>query len=354
MKKYLLFAVSAMFAANVCAQELEDITPESFDFSKKEVGLLEPDGVYHGANIQVLPADGNTAIPFSTLFETHGRRALFIVGGGQYSNPETSHAKNLLAGMAIVDLGGEVGKVLAISGHASAINGKMQELYPEWTGEIPLALGEFGWGNLNWTTDPDNTPLSEDADAFNIRCRIVLNVFANEPSESENIAGPIYCSTATRDIKPGGANGTNEPIKSGEFIKRYEEGDPMEDDFGNLIWDSENWMVYEFDTNVSTEDGIPTRIKWEMQTGPMANATIFIKEVKFFNNPEPVDKDGAAARKSFIKLTPDPVASVNNIEAETTAQKKVYTVSGIEVGNKAQKGVYVEKIGNKTRKVVVR
>ena len=354
MKKYLLFAVSAMFAANVCAQELKDITPEAFDFSKKEVGLLEPDGVYHGANIQD-PATG--AIPFSTLFETHGRRALFILGGGQYHNPENHYAENLLAGMAIVDLGGDVGKVLAISGCESGINAKMKALFPSWDGEIPLAKGEFGWCNLNWTTDPDNTPLSEDADAYNIRCRVVLNIFSNEFSESEDYTGSIYCSTASRDMKPAGANSNNPAIKSGEFIERYaDDGSPVEDEDGNPIWEPNKWMVYEFDTNVSAEAGIPTRIKWETKyPAPMKVGTLFIKEVKFFKNPEPVNAVDAVARKSFVEFEVDPTtASVNNIEAETAAQKKVYTVSGIEVGSKAQKGVYVEKIGNKTRKVVVR
>lgn len=354
MKKFLLFA-AALFALNVSAQDdtLEDITPSSFDFSQKEVGLLEPDGVYHGANIQNPPSEGNGAIPFSTLFETHGRRALFIVGGGQYHNPENHYAENLLAGMAIVDLGGEVGKVLAISGHNSKINEKMKELFPEWTGKIPLALGEFGWGNLNWTTDPDNTPTSEDPTQYNIRCRIVLNVFANEYVESTPIMG-AYCSTATRNIYPAGANTNNETAKLGDFIQRYDDGDPVEGDDG-YVWDDKKWLVYEFDTNVPNEEGIPTRIKWEMQNAAMANTTIFVKEVKFFLNSEPVDAENAVARKSYITLGMDPVTSVNSIEADVKAEKRVYTISGMEVSGKNMKpGVYVEKNGTKTRKAVIR
>ena len=356
MKKILLFVATALFSVGVSAQDdnLEDITPAGFDFSQMEVGLLEPDGVFHGANIQNPPDQGNGAIPFSELLETLGQKGLFIVSGGQYHNPDNGFAANLKAGLAIVDLGGEVGKVLALSGHNSKINDALKELFPTWTSEIPLAAGTFGWGNLNWTTDPNNSPMAEDESLFDIRCRLVMNVFVNEYSESDPIFNAVYCSTAARNVIPAGANTDNPSIVMGDFIQRYDDGDPVEGDNG-YIWDNENWLVYEFDTNMPSEEAIPTRIKAEMNTDNIANATVFIKEVKFFKNSEPVDRENAVARKSYIKLGMDPVTAVNNINAEEKAEKKVYTVSGVEVsGKNLTPGVYVVKNGQKTYKSVVR
>lgn len=349
MKKYLLFAVAALFAANVSAQE--DITPAGFYYSDMEVGAFRPDGYYAGANLQ---RAGVGAVPFTTIFEECGEKGLFLLSGAPPASPENLKAEELIAGMAIVDLGGEVGKVLAISGMNSTINDKMKEQFPEWTGSLPLATAEHGLWNFNWTSDPKNTPITDGTN--NIRMRFVMNVFANEFSESTDIIGSTYNSTATRNVIPAGANGVAPHVQSGEFIERYEEGDPVEDDNGQFVWDPTRWLVYEFDTNAPSEESIPIRMKMEVVAAQMHNATIFIKEIKFLKLSEEDERieDGNGYRKSYLTLTVDPVTSVNNIEAETAAQKKVYTVSGIEVGSKNQKGVYVEKVGNKTRKVVVR
>lgn len=367
MKKYLLFAVTAIFAANVSAQELKDITPSKYDFSQMEVGPYKPDLVVHGANIQNdAPADGgdNAQKKQEAIFDMENLQPLCILSGGRYTSkeePMASYASNLIAGMGIVDLGGEVGKVLAISGKDSKINEKLKELFPEWTGEIPLAAGQWGWGNINWTTDPNDPPVVETTGTFDIRCRLVLNVYANEPSESQNIFGPAFgCTVGANNIVPPGSNSNNAGIKSGEFIQLYEDGDPVLDDDDNYVWDPNKWMVYEFDTalNPSDPQTLATRIRISLDGSEagMDQATVFIKEIKFFKNTEdPVtEASEALARTSFQKLTPDPVASVNTINAENNAEKKIYTVSGIEVGSKNQKGVYVEKVGNKTRKVVVR
>ena len=350
MKKYLLIAVAALFAANVSAQELEDITPAGFYYSDMETGPFRPDGYYAGANLQ---RAGVGAVPFTTIFEECGEKGLFLLSGAPPASPENLKAEELIAGMAIVDLGGEVGKVLAVSGINSKINEKMKAEFPEWTGNLPLATAEHSLWNFNWTSDPKNTPITDGTN--NIRMRFVMNVFANEFSESDDIIGATYNSTATRNVIPAGANGVAPHVKSGEFIQRYEDGDPVEGDDG-YMWDPTRWLVYEFDTNAPAEESIPIRMKMEVVAAQMHNATIFIKEIKFFKLSEEDERitDDNGYRKSYLTLSVDPVASVNNIEAETAAQKKVYTVSGIEVGSKNQKGVYVEKVGNKTRKVVVR
>ena len=351
MKKYLLFAVSAMFAANVCAQGV-DITPEGFKYSEKEVGPFEPDGAYSGANLQ---RAGVGQVPFATIFEECGEKGLFLLSGGAPADGiEAANFPNLIAGMAIVDLGGEVGKVLAISGVNSKINEVMPSMFEGYTGTLPLATGEHSLWNFNWTSDPAKTPLTDGTNNF--RMRFVVNIFANEFSESTDILKATYNSTATRNVIPAGSNEVAPHVKSGEFIQLYEDGDPVLDDDDNYVWDPTKWLVYEFDTNAPAEESVPIRMKMEVDGGQMHNATIFIKEVQFLElgeEDERISEDNGY-RKTFKKFEVNPVNAVNAINAENNAEKKIYTVSGIEVGSKNQKGVYVEKVGNKTRKVVVR
>ncbi|MBR6455760.1 MAG: hypothetical protein IKS72_02350, partial [Prevotella sp.] len=326
MKKYLLFAVSAMFAANVSAQGV-DITPEGFKYSEMEVGPFRPDGYYMGANLQYV---GRGQVPFTNedgtgILDELGRKGLFLFCGIAPSETafETLKPEDFIAGMSIVDLGGEVGKVLAISGVNSKINEAMQNAFEGYTGTLPLATAEHSVWNLNWTSDPDNTPLTDGTDNF--RMRFVVNVFANEFSESKDIIAATYNSTAGRKVVPENVNTIAPHVKSGEFIALDEDGDPEVDAEGNSVWDPTKWLVYEFDTNAPTVEAIPIRMKMEIAAAEWHNATVFIKEIKFFqlsgeDERIPADANGCNYRKSYLTLTPNPVASVNNIEAETTAE----------------------------------
>ena len=126
MKKLLLLVATAFVAISVNAQEWEDITPSGYDFSSMEVGPYVPQAFFHGANHADL---SNNKVPVPTIADQYYNNGLFFVSGGQYNNPEQPYAANLQAGLAIVDLGGEVGKVMALSGQNSKINETLEQLY---------------------------------------------------------------------------------------------------------------------------------------------------------------------------------------------------------------------------------
>ena len=109
MKQILLSLAMVMTAGSAFAQDV-DVTPSKYKYANKEVGQELIDGFVHGSNI---------AAPCDKLIEEKYNNGLFYVAGGQYDNPKQPYAKDLQAGTSIVDLGGEVGKVLCINGKNS-------------------------------------------------------------------------------------------------------------------------------------------------------------------------------------------------------------------------------------------
>lgn len=355
MKKTLLFVAALFAASSLFAQEdMEDVTPKGYDYANASVGLV---------NIPVGFDTANPPAPYDDLIENYYTNGLFITVGGQMISGAT-YIDSIRPGVSIVDLGGEVGKVLCVSGHKSGANDKFKELY-DVDMNIPQCAGALNWFNFSWFTDPNNTPTDGSETAPNIRCRIVMNAYSNTPLDAENIINKVYCMNKRGNVVATSDefNAERSNVTSAEFIEFDEDGEPVLDEDENYTYDPTRWLVYEFDffcQPKDPKDGLyshPVRLKMEMNNGNLNHATLFIKEVKFFklnSNPDPILMTRSHTYKT---LKPGPT-STGILEAlKDNGSTKIYNVTGAYVGNSTEglsRGVYVAKTGNKSRKVLVK
>lgn len=351
--KQILLSLAAMAAVGTAYAQDIDLTPSNYKYAERQVGQETIAKFFTGANI---PA------PCDAIVSENYNNGLFVVAGGQFANDKQPYAKDLQAGTSIVDLGGEVGKVLCINGANSKYNDKYKMDYPQCTGTL-------NWFNFDWFTDPNNTPTdggSADAER-NIRVRVVFNVYSNTPDETANVINSAYMMTNQGNVMPAGSNTADGvAVTTGEFIETYaDDGTPVEDDNGDYIYDPTKWMVYEWDTYCPESEGeklsTPMRLKMEMNQGNLAGCTMFIKEVSFTKlaaNTDPIS--GNTRRKTFKKLAVDPQAVATAISGINAAAaggaKEVYTLGGTRV-NAAKalgQGVYIVKENGKTAKMIIK
>ena len=154
MKQILLgIAITLMGGVNLYAQSSQDITPAKYKYSTRSVGQEAISGFFTAANPK--------AADIKNLIQTKYDNGLFFVCGGQMGNEVNQ--SGLKEGTSIVDMGGEVGKVLCINGANSDFNKIYNVSYSKNNkGNIT------GWVDLNWTTDPKNTPTNGSETAPNI------------------------------------------------------------------------------------------------------------------------------------------------------------------------------------------
>lgn len=342
MKKQLLGVAAFLFAGSVFAQENVDLTPAYYKFADQPIGQYKIMNFFHKANPDMSPAQ---------IVEENYNEGAFIVAGGQFAgNPNVTYAQDLQAGTSIVDLGGEVGKVMCVNGVNSTYNTITGMNYAQCTGSL-------NWFNFNWFMDPANTPVDGTAETPNIRVRLVLNIYANTLDEAANVINSAYMMSAQNNPLPAGTNtAEGVAITSGAFAETYEDGEPAEDENGNYIYDPTKWLVYEWDTYCA-EEGIPMRLKMEMNQGNLASATVFIKEISFTKlaeNPEPIL---GTRKKTFVKYSVDPQKVDASIEAVKGqgGNAEYFNLSGIKVdAANLTEGVYVVKNNGGVSKVVIK
>ena len=271
MKQILLgIAITLLGGVNLYAQSSKDITPfTKYDYSTHSVGQETIGGFFANAN------------PNRDYLINNYNEGLFVVCGGQMIKDPANQEK-LQDGTYIVDMGGEVGKVLCINGANSDFNDTFNVSYHKNSGDIT------GWVNLNWTTDPITTPTDGTAEDPNIHVKIVMNVYAGSTN--------IFKDKNTFDnvnivVKNDGyAYSTYEGVKPSEFYTEK----------GN--YDITQWMTYEFDTyceNKATSK--PIRLSLNISNkGAINNTTIFIKEISF-TKIDPANKTGF--KKSFSTIS---------------------------------------------------
>lgn len=351
MKQILLSLAMLMTAGSAFAQDV-DVTPSKYKYANKEVGQELIDGFVTGANISA---------PCDALINEKYNNGMFIVAGGQFGNTAQPYAKDLQAGTSIVDLGGEVGKVLCINGANSKFNEKYNVKFPQCTGTL-------NWFNFNWFMDPKNTPTisgKEVSDATrNIRVRVVLNVYSNKPGEADNIINSAYMVSNQGNMMPANSKeAEGVAVTTGEFIERYvDDGSPVLDDNENYIYDPTKWMVYEWDTYCPTpvdeQTGVPLRLKMEMHQGNLAGCTVFIKEVSFTKLADSSERiAGNKRNKTFQTLKQAVATGISSINASASnGVKEIYTLNGTRVnaGTQLGQGLYIVKEGGKTTKMVIK
>lgn len=267
MKQILLgIAITLLGGVNLYAQSNQDVTPfTKYDYSTRSV---EKDTI--GAFYQGPHPDETTMKTFVKNYDN----GFFFICGGQMNN--TTYQENLQAGTSIVDLGGEVGKVLCINGSNSDFNTTHHS-------ELPHCGFVDGWVKLNFLTHPNTTPTGGSAAAPNIHVKIVMNVYSN----ASNAAANILEGTNIISRINGNVYSTNGAVVPNEF-------------YTNGSYDITKWMTYEFDTYCPGKNNMPLRLTLNYPRPKINDATIFIKEITF-TKIDPANKTGF--KKSFSTIS---------------------------------------------------
>lgn len=225
---------------------------------------------------------------------------IFAINGGQMPNGTNAKSDKLKAGISIVDMGGEVGKVLCINGAKSNFNTTFNVDYPQCPND-----DNFGYLWLNWFSD-NRTPICSNTER-KIRIKVVMNIYANEANASSNVIGQMLAKTKTNILAV---------TKSVTSIKPT-------DFYTNNSYDITKWITYEFDAYCPTNDANPIRLMMNLPNkDAIDNATIFIKEITFTKLSTTTNTDNYNTSTSTISataLTLDEIYTSNTIKALTGA-----------------------------------
>lgn len=315
-KKILLVAAAFAMTVNVMAQK--DITPARYVFADQKVGTYLYDEAMAGANPP--NAFANAVEKFNDGY--------ILLNNGQFGAGlgEAPNAKYIQSGSSIVDLGGEVGKVLCIKGANST--------FP--AGKAAEGTFNIGWWNMSFFTKGD-VPIETP-----VRFRVVFRIIENTPDLSNGqLSAQPY--TYAGDFADATA-----VYGSGHFIARWEDDDaPKEDGNGNPYYDDELWQVTEFDYQAGTEAGIPLRLTLHFASqAKLPNSAILIKEIKMTMNPT------GEAKTEQIRLKSTTVANedilINNKVTYTVFDNQV-EFQGLTAGEK----VYIYTVDGKLAKLFI-
>lgn len=335
MKKILLLATIA-FSANVMAQEsLTDITPKAYDWANQPVGT----------KMVVKHCDPSWNTPFTFSYTLGGSE--FLENGGCISANNTSDPQYVMDATAVVDLGGNIGKVMCINGANSQAQQKLG---------FTTDASVNNMIQINLFTNPDNTPRKQW-----IRCKIVLNIFSNTISTTDGVIANMYFMDADNNNKTADLVAYPEnKINSAQFILYDEEGDPELDEDENYIYDPNRWLTFEVDYYMQeefkgdnyegrTSKDMPAKWKMYMPQGGLVKSTIFIKELKFYTlDGYTDDKDPANcpayANKPHLTYGPCPATEDGISAAQITQgknnEKAIYNLAGQRLGE-MQRGVNI-------------
>lgn len=302
MKAKTLLLSATMIASSVAAFAADDITPDRFKFAKQPEGQFKINYYRSGAN----PDNA-----FQPAFDGSDDGYL-LVGGAKYlisqegETPADPFTQWFEKSTEIVDLGGEVGKVLLIKG-------------PQSNYEMGAANDEavkIDWFNYNFYTPQSRTPISSTAGEHPIRMRLVFQIRSN--NVSADALFKVSSSTWANNQVLGGEN-----FSAADFALLDENGDPVyggEDGF-SMITDESKWQIFEFDCEVGDKAGNPTRMKLEFTAGVYTTGALLIKELSFVTDPT-----GEPVQREFVTYKPGETSSVKDLMKEAA-----YTVSGRQV-----------------------
>ena len=269
-----------MGGVNLYAQSSQDITPAKYKYSTRSVGQEVVDGFCKGANISLPDEKNNYNDQMTPLLKKYNNGLVAINGGQMPDGTTNTNSNNLQAGISIVDMGGEVGKVLCINGANSNFNKTFNVDYAKCSANIPGYL----W--LNWFSDPNKTPSCTDKNR-NIRIKFVINIYANEADASINVISGVLAKTK--------ANGFAVTNSGRSFSTKAF--------YTNGTYDINNWITYEFDAFCPSIEGNPIRLMMNLPNNAINNATIFIKEITFTQTSTTTDKDNYKTSLSTITAT---------------------------------------------------
>lgn len=296
MKTKSLLLSAAMIASSAAAFAQTNITPERFDFSKQPEGQFKINYYNSGAN----PSNA-----FQPAFDGSDAGYLLVAGapakfGNSGETPETGFTKWFEKATQIVDLGGEVGKVLMIKGPNSTYE------------KGPAAESvDFGWFNYNFYTPQSTTPVSSTKGEHPIRMRLVFQIVGDDLMDEPSVDQVFKVSAQTW---------ANNPTAGGE---KFTAGDYYNMDMEEFTYkmDYTKWQIFEFDTEVGSKEGNPTRMKVEFDAAPWSKTAVLLKEISFIADPT-----GEPIQREFVTYKPGDSSSIKDLMKEAA-----YTVSGRQV-----------------------
>lgn len=357
MKKNLLLA--AMIAASLSASAQKDITPKAYQFANRAVG----------EQLQIQDAVGGWN---SNAFSSEEIKKLAPEGGFVSLNASENKAEAMNA-TCIVDLGGNVGHVLAVTG--ASMEGLNEAFVANGLGAVKDApQGTVKKLQLNFYTDPETTP-----GASVVQADIVVNAWATNTEASQNVWDNFYYMTSDNSVNPNNANAWKaNALSITEFCQVDEEGDLVTDDDENPIYDPNRWVRYTTYVGTLGEGGqYSNAIKAKLWTGPnFGNVVLFIKELSFktteLTTASEEFKSQNNHKRTVETYNPDPnkvTNAIKNIQAAknfsvvngtftSPVAADVYTLEGKKVlsgtQGKLTPGVYVAKINNVSVKFAVK
>lgn len=395
MRKFLLLSAAACLAASASAG-VTDVTPKGYDFdTTEEVPFLN---AY--SNAEWGHAQWNPSAYFASKYpELYKDGLVLMIGPGINDNWDS-----FLNGTKIVDLGGEVGKVLCFGG----INSNAQAALEARNINVTLPTYETNPGYMIpfWHADPkvDNSKVEGEVENA-CRVQIVLNIFENIPSGTDTHFQPYIQMGA--NWQPNDDNDCARQVYSDEFCYNWgeaeaennqidwaaatdddkalystQEGEYFEglgDEKFGYVWNPNRWLVLEWDVPFGSygEDGAddcPLKIKMEMPE--LNGATVFIKSIKFLmKDADEESITPQTRRRTWKYMTVDPSTNgINDVLAAAALNvtvdgnnvtfaeaAEVYTVTGAKVATVAAgqtvslaNGFYVASSNGKSVKFVVK
>lgn len=377
MRKTLLLSALAL-AAVAGKADVVDVTPAAYNFDS---GLEVPFVDTYAVDPASLP--WNPSAYFCQKYPDQYKDGLIILIGPQFKNANAYG--NFVEGTKIVDLGGEVGKVLCFGGTGSNAQAALKARGLEVN--LPTYDNGTNPGYMIplWHSDPQVTDAMANGVERACRVQIVLNVYENAASATATHFQPYFQSGSN------GTNGDNETPNRAVFstdfcynwgeiesedhridfetaadddkdIYTVDEGDEFasQADENGYVWNPNRWMVYEYDhmfgnapEEGSVESEGPVKIKMEMPE--LSGATVFIKSVKFLMKDENEEAIPALTRRKTWTYMNIGTGAVEALAADNNAPVEMYNLNGVRVAaDTTVPGIYVRRQGNTATKVVVK
>lgn len=289
-KRFLLASAAALImAANVSAQ---DITPDNYKFSDLEKGSFNIEGVCYGKanamnNVAELkdPFAAEEGSTKAANFDSF--KGLVVVEkwtgeDTEYKTTGDDALEALRTGANIIDLGGEVGKVLCICGSES-----------DWTP---------GQATGNGALTGDIAFLLKSEGGVNTRVKIVYQQYSKSKISDKTTKGLKFMMKTSGGVAKPNGNGIQMTTYN-DFAKNITPDEWEE----TWVMDDTKWASIEFDYSAGT--AFPFRIPLTL---PTADEVLLIKEISINQG-----SDGSLATDPKLEWeTFTPATSVNDALAE--------------------------------------
>ncbi|WP_430809637.1 MULTISPECIES: T9SS type A sorting domain-containing protein [unclassified Carboxylicivirga] len=365
MKKFFTLTCIFSLLLSVSAWAQTDITPARYKFNNLPVGPFSLDKANPGAN----PPNGDPDVM------SNWNDGFITACNGNLNSLTTGQGGILNSYFQILDMGGDVGKVLCMKGSGSTFPHGVAGDDGFW----------LGWWNLAFYTDKDLTPsivdltssglsVEEAEKQATVRMRVVFHIHQNELTTTNKLFDVLgYTYSGNHKTVDGVLTATQE-FKSGDCASQIV--DPVTF-LPELTYDDTKWIACEYDFVAKEVDGAPLRFTFRFG-GNAKNTTLLIKELTFTANPS-----GEPIENQELTLVSDPVATAINdlpsadelkcygsngelviTNADANEQVEVYALSGQLISSRragqAQvripltKGLYIVRVGTRTAKVAVK